>query len=79
MRIREAGLVARWSKEVMADTRPCLGNKKRNDDLDIIAPLSLASLTGAFVVLLIGIGVSLVVYLGEMVRFACGHPKKLVG
>ena len=76
MRMREVGLVKKWSKDVMADTRKCLGNKKQNNNTADIEALTLASLKGAFYVYLIGLGVSLATYIGERVTFM---SMKLVG
>ncbi|KAK4013130.1 hypothetical protein OUZ56_025370 [Daphnia magna] len=70
MKMREAGLVDLWNKNFQPDTRECLLNEKASKiNKRIIKQLELENLVGSFVVLAIGLLVSLIIFVGEVIIF----------
>ena len=68
MRMREAGLVDHWIKNFRADAHQCVKNKRNSKiEKDDINPLTLRGLTGAFIVLLTGIFLAFVAFIGERI------------
>jgi hypothetical protein len=78
--LREMGLIFKWQAEFEADTKPCYDSNGNNNRLakdktkhkSSLARLSLANLGGAFAVLGVGILISALVFLVEMLhKFLC--------
>jgi len=66
--MREAGLVDHWIKEFRAKAHQCVKNKRNSKiEKDDINPLTLRGLTGAFIVLLAGVVLAFVVFIGERI------------
>ena len=70
------GLIFKWQSEFEADTKPCYDSNGNNNRLAkekaSLARLSLANLGGAFAVLSVGILISALVFLVEMLhKFLC--------
>lgn len=68
MRMREVGLLSKWYKENSPDPRPCLRDKRAKYDRVIPAASSLKSLLGAFVVLIIGLLISVLGFILETLQ-----------
>ena len=69
MRMREVGLLSKWYAENIPDARRCFRDKRTKNDRkpDITIALSLKSLSGAFLALLIGFLFSLIVFICEKI------------
>jgi len=65
MRIREAGLLTHWYQQGLAGDHQCVRQRKQNEKLADISPLSLMALTGAFIVIVFGSLIGLLVLSGE--------------
>ncbi len=79
MRISEAGLMSQWTKRNIPDVHQCLiTKKKRSRIIEDSLTVSLRGMSGAFVVLLVGFALSVIVFIGERVRFWYLH-QRLVG
>jgi ionotropic glutamate receptor len=68
------GLTFKWLAEFEADTKPCddaNGAKDKTKHKSSLARLSLANLAGAFAVLAVGILISAIVFVVEMLQKSC--------
>lgn len=63
--MREAGLLDKWTTEAQPNATRCLGKDKKRG----IRRLSLDNLSGAFVILIVGMTSSFFVFIGEQVIF----------
>ena len=77
MTLWETGLTFKWLAEFESDTKPCddangasIAKTKHNKSSSL-ARLSLANLAGAFAVLAVGILISALVFLVEMLQKSC--------
>lgn len=71
--MREAGLLTHWYKQGLAGDHQCVRQRKQKEKLADISPLSLVALTGAFIVIVFGSVIGMLVLLGENVL----GPKKI--
>ena len=65
MRMRDCGLISYWYKKDSPDVHQCLGND-RKIKLDDGSALALPVLSGAFVILMVGLGIALLTFIGEL-------------
>ena len=72
MRMREAGLLNTWISKFKPDARQCLTEQRKQT----MKPLRLGNLSGAFVVLVIGILMSFTAFVGEKVIFFLKRTNK---
>ena len=69
MLIRAFGFVSIWDKQFTTDAHQCAADIRSMK----LEALSLNGLSGAFIVLLVGYLISLVVLMGERIQFSCAH------
>jgi hypothetical protein len=65
LNLQEIGLVNFWDTWFRPMPPQCTGKPQTGNKTKKLSPLSLKNLTGAFVVLLIGLSLSLLAFLGE--------------
>ena len=65
MRAHEGGFVNLWTKRYAADPSRCLNKLGKHDEKNI--RLTLGGLSGAFVVLVFGISLSILVWISEII------------
>jgi len=72
--MREAGLITYWYPKGLADVHQCVHTKKKGsiDDMD---PLSLKGLTGAFLVIISGSLMTILIFLREKIYFILSKRK----
>ncbi len=76
MRMSEAGLIPQWSKQNKPDVHQCIDKRKRHSRIiEDSVTVSLRGMSGAFLVLLVGYGLSIFVFIGERVRFMYQHHR----